>query len=118
VDYFVLMPEERGALFFDEPGRAPVVEEDTDIRNQMMTARLVWQPRYVSPNLLHRLHRVTAPTLVVWGQNDRFLSLAHGEALARGVGNGRLEIVVDSGHFPATEQPDITARLIIDFARE
>ena len=73
-DYFVLTPTERAALFFDDPSVVPEADEDVAIGNEMMTARLVWQPRYVSPQLVHRLHRVAAPTLVVWGGNDRFLS--------------------------------------------
>ena len=114
-DYFVLMPDERVALFFDDPACAPVVDEDTAIRNEMMTARLVWQPRYVSPSLVNRLHRVTSSTLVVWGANDRFLSQAHGEAIADGVRDGRLAVVDGAGHFPGLEQPEATANLITSF---
>lgn len=115
VDYFVLTMEERTELFFSDVAKAPNVDEDEVIRNEMMTARLVWQPRYVSPNLLHRLHRVTSPTLVIWGQEDRFLSPAHGEAIARGVPKGEIRFVQGSGHFPANERPEEVANLIIDF---
>ena len=114
-DYFVLMPDERAALFFDDPASAPDVDEDTAIRNEMMTARLVWQPRYVSPSLVNRLHRVTTSTLVVWGANDRFLSQAHGEAIADGVRDGRLAVVGGAGHFPGLEQAEATANLITAF---
>lgn len=116
-DYFVLTPGERTALFFDDPSTAPDAGEDAAIRNEMMTARLVWQPRYVSPQLAHRLHRVAAPTLVVWGRNDRFLSPAHGEAIARGVRDGRFEAVPGCGHFPAIERPEAVAGLITEFLR-
>lgn len=117
VDYFVLAPSERAALFFDDPSTALDAGEDAAIRNEMMTARLVWQPRYVSPQLTHRLHRVAAPTLVVWGGNDRFLSPAHGQAIARGVRNGRFETVPGCGHFPAIERPEGVAGLIAEFLR-
>ena len=50
-DYFFLTPEERTALFFNDVSFAPVVSEDHLVRNEMMTARLVWQPRYVSRSL-------------------------------------------------------------------
>ena len=115
VDYFVLTMEERDELFFQDVTKAPIVDEDEAIRNEMMTARLVWQPRYVSPNLLHRLHRVSPPTLVIWGEDDRFLSPAHGEAIARGVPRGEMRLVSGSGHFPANEQPEQVAKLIIEF---
>ena len=114
-DYFVLRQDERPALFFDDPALAPDVDEDSAIRNESMTARLVWQPRYVDPALAGRLHRLRPPTLVVWGANDRFLSRAHGEALANGAPDGRLAVVDSAGHFPAREQPDATAALVAGF---
>ena len=117
-DYFVLRQDERPALFFDDPSCAPEVDEDTAIRNESMTARIVWQPRYVNPALAGRLHRLRAPTLVVWGANDRFLSRAHGEAIANGAPEGRLAVVDNAGHFPAREQPEATAALIAAFLHE
>ena len=114
-DYFVLRQDERPALFFDNPECAPEVDEDSAIRNESMTARLVWQPRYVNPALAGRLHRLRPPTLVVWGANDRFLSRAHGEALANGAPDGRIAVVDNAGHFPAREQPEATAALVAGF---
>ncbi len=115
VDYFVLLPEERTSLFFDAPERAPAVDEDRAVRNEGTTARLVWQPRYVNPALARRLHRVRVPTLVLWGENDRFLSRAHGEAIAEGVASGELRVVRESGSFPARENPRATGELVREF---
>ena len=112
----MLRQDERPALFFDNPECAPEVDEDSAIRNESMTARLVWQPRYVNPALAGRLHRLRSPALVVWGANDRFLSRAHGEALANGAPDGRLAVIDNAGHFPAREQPEATAALIAGFA--
>ena len=115
VDYFVLTPDERAALFFEDLDCAPQVDEDTAIRNESMTARLVWQPRYFSPNLPRRLHRVNIPTLVVWGGRDRFLSQAHGEAIANGIMYGRFEVIPDAGHFPVYENPLDTGKLVRNY---
>jgi len=117
-DYFILTPEERTALFFNDPSKAPVVDEDHMIRNEQMTARLVWQPRYVSPKLGARLHRLRAPVLVAWGRDDRFLSRAHGEVLVEGLPNAELTIVSGSGHFPAIEQPQALADSFTNFLVE
>jgi pimeloyl-ACP methyl ester carboxylesterase len=46
-----------------------------------------------------RLTRVRAPTLVVWGRQDRVAPWTHGTRLAREIAGARLEIV-DSGHAP------------------
>ncbi len=115
VDYFVLTPDERAPLFFEDLDCAPQVDEDTAIKNESMTARLVWQPRYFSPNLVHRLHRVSIPTLVVWGGRDRFLSQAHGEAIANGIMHGRFEVIPNAGHFPVYENPLDTGKLVRDY---
>lgn len=114
-DYFFLPPEERPALFFNDPACAPDVDEDTLVRNETMTARLVWMPRYVSPRLQHRLHRIPGPSLVLWGADDRFVSVAHGQALVAGLPHARLQVVAGCGHFPALEKPAETAGAVADF---
>lgn len=45
-----------------------------------------------------RLHRITAPTLVVHGQQDPALPLPHGMATAKGIGAAELVIVPELGH--------------------
>jgi len=114
-DYFFMTPEERFALLFNDAAVVPEVSEDHSVRNQAMTARLVWQPRYVSPKLEHRIHRITEPTLVVWGSDDRFLSQAHGRALVENLPAGSITVVANSGHFAALDQPAETANVILDF---
>ena len=117
-DYFVLLPHERAALFFNDPAHAPDVDEDAAIRNESTTARLVWQPRYVNPALRLRLHRIRQPVLVLWGEDDRFLSRAHGEAIAQGVPHGELAVVPSSAAFPARENPAATAAHVSRFLRQ
>jgi pimeloyl-ACP methyl ester carboxylesterase len=52
-------------------------------------------------------------SLVVWGEDDRFVPLAHGEAFAaRLPGCQRFEIVRDAGHSVVLEQPDKLAALV------
>jgi len=114
-DYFFMTPEERVGLLFNDVGAAPEVDGAHIVRNEAMTARLVWQPRYVSPKLLGRIHRLTTPTLVVWGDDDRFLSLAHGQALVDGAENAALSRIVGAGHFPALDKPAETAKVALDF---
>ena len=114
-DYFFLTPEERVELFFTDPSVDPEVSEDHAVHNQSMTARLVWQPRYVSPKLGRRIHRMEVPTLVAWGEHDRFLSLAHGQELAHGMPNGSLVTVPGAGHFVALDAPAEMAQLTTIF---
>jgi pimeloyl-ACP methyl ester carboxylesterase len=114
-DYFFMTPEERVALLFNDQSVLPKVSDDHSVRNQAMTARLVWQPRYVSPKLEHRIHRITVPSLIVWGADDRFLSRAHGQALVDGLPDAALAVIDNAGHFPALDRPAETGKIILDF---
>lgn len=59
--------------------------------------------------------RVRAPTLLVWGDEDRLIPMAHGKRLARAIAGARLEIVPASGHMPFIERPDEFLRVVAPF---
>lgn len=63
-------------------------------------------------DLVPRIPRVNAPTLVVWGDRDRIFPLAFGRRLAAELPRGRLRIVPDCGHAPNEEHPHATAALV------
>jgi pimeloyl-ACP methyl ester carboxylesterase len=64
--------------------------------------------------LVALLPRVHAPSLVVWGRNDRLLPVAHGRRLSRELPHARLEIV-DAGHSPHEELPVQFAKIAHEF---
>ncbi len=79
----------------------------------MATMRaLAGDPYMHDPELLPRLGRIQAPTLLLWGESDRVVTPAYGAAYAEAFGDGRLEIVPEAGHLPHIEQPDATYALI------
>ncbi len=51
------------------------------------------------------LHRITASTLIVEGQQDPACPLNESEAIHAGIRNSQLVVVNHSGHFPWIEQP-------------
>lgn len=59
--------------------------------------------------------RVRAPTLLVWGDEDRLIPLSHGRRLARAVAGARLDVVPASGHMPFIERPDEFLRTVLPF---
>jgi pimeloyl-ACP methyl ester carboxylesterase len=63
------------------------------------------------------LGSVKAPTLVIWGRQDRWLPLPQGERLAREVAGARLEVLDPCGHVPQEERPADVLRLIEEFLR-
>jgi len=76
------------------------------------TARLAWDPYLHDPKLRKRLHRITAPTLVVHGAQDTLIPVAHAEAYRDEVPGARLVEVADAAHLLALEKPAELATLV------
>jgi pimeloyl-ACP methyl ester carboxylesterase len=64
-----------------------------------------------------RLPRITAPTLVVWGANDRFAAPLYGRIFAEKIPNARLETIEHAGHLLGLERPEPYAEAVVRFAR-
>lgn len=82
------------------------------LRGREMTTRLCWKPYMHDPSLIHLLPRVQAPTLVVWGENDRIIPVSAGERIADAMPNARLEVIAGAGHLPHIENPDAVIPLL------
>ena len=77
------------------------------------TGKFVWP---IPEKGLHkRLHRVTAPTLIVWGEEDALVPAAYAKEFGMAMAGSRVEIVPDAGHIPQAEQMETTLELVRDF---
>ncbi len=126
LDIFYHSPAEMRTLTVYDPTTVPEWDElfghpltpaDLDIaeRNREMAARLTWKPYMYNPRLGRFLGRVTNPTLIVWGRQDRIVPLECGEQYRRLLSKATLTVLESSGHSPPIEQPEIFARLVLDF---
>jgi pimeloyl-ACP methyl ester carboxylesterase len=97
------------------PDAPPPERLETVLRGREAAARLLWSPAHQYRKLTSRLWRIGAPTLVVWGREDRLLPLAYGEAYARGIPGARLEILDRCGHLPPFEHPERFAEIVLGF---
>lgn len=61
-----------------------------------------------------RLSRITSPTLVVWGRDDRLFPAQSAQRLAREISGAKLEIM-DAGHSPHEERPAEFVALVTQF---
>lgn len=59
--------------------------------------------------------RISAPTLVIVGDQDPATPPASAEALAAGITGARLEVITSSSHIPCVEQPEALAALVLGF---
>jgi pimeloyl-ACP methyl ester carboxylesterase len=64
------------------------------------------------------LAELTLPTLVVWGREDRLVSLAESRRLLRDVDHARLVVLERCGHLPMLERPDEFNQRLAEFLRE
>ncbi len=97
-------------------GREPTPEEqDLQLRNREMAARLTWKPYLFNPRLPRFLARVTNPTLIVWGREDRIIPPICGEQYLRLLPNATLRVIEGCGHSPPLERPDDFVRMVAEF---
>jgi pimeloyl-ACP methyl ester carboxylesterase len=85
------------------------------VKSMSATAKLGWDPYLHNPKLGRRLHRITAPTLIVHGTEDKLFARAHAEAFAAGIEGSRIVDVEGGGHMLPLEKPVELANLVRDF---
>jgi len=61
------------------------------------------------------LRRIRAPTLILWGREDRWIPVAQADRFAAAIPNARLTILAGCGHLPQEERPLETAALVASF---
>jgi abhydrolase domain-containing protein 6 len=67
--------------------------------------------------LEERLQWVQAPTLILWGENDRILHVSGSEKFQKGLPNGRTILLEECGHVVFFDQPEATKEAYNRFMR-
>jgi pimeloyl-ACP methyl ester carboxylesterase len=122
-DLFLMTPEQAVATLYKHPEMAAgtfPAEPDVELilamyRDQAGLARYGWAPFLNNPKLERRLHRIAAPTLVAWADDDRVVSLEHGRRYAERIPDATLRIVEDCGHAMYLERPEAFADAVTEF---
>jgi pimeloyl-ACP methyl ester carboxylesterase len=77
------------------------------------TGKFIWP--IPDKGLKKRIHRVAAPTLVIWGKEDRLVPPVYADEFSRRIRGARVQMVDGAGHAPHLEQPEKVARMVSDF---
>lgn len=85
-------------------------------KSMSATAKLGWDPYLHNPKLWRRLHRVTAPTLVIHGAQDTLAPKAISEAYVAEIPDARLVDVDGGAHLITLERPEEITQLVREFA--
>jgi pimeloyl-ACP methyl ester carboxylesterase len=107
-------PERLAAELTPPAGTDPLEWQIVMTRASEAAARLLWPTCDVG--LRKRLHRITAPTLLVWGGDDRVVPGSYAKRFADALGGPvTLRTIEGAGHLADVDAPAALAAAIGDF---
>ena len=62
-----------------------------------------------------KLSAINQPTLILWGESDQILGTGDAYKFKEAIAHSQLTWIQDCGHVPHLEQPQVTAKHILDF---
>ncbi len=65
-----------------------------------------------------RLSEIACPTLIVWGDRDRLISVRDADVFAELIPNSRKVVFGDTGHMSMLERPEAFNALLEEFLSE
>jgi pimeloyl-ACP methyl ester carboxylesterase len=112
-DIFRMPVEENLRRFYADPERAArrlgdmaKLDMNIVVKNRNTVTRLAYRPRFYNPCLAKWLHRITVPTLLIWGDKDGLVPPEFGEAYHAALPGSRFVVLESAGHAPFDEQKD------------
>ncbi len=140
-DFFACTPNELTHAFFADPAGAAAqnsgeaglmrmvkagVQSETGqelVQTYLERAKtLATAAKYLWPipnrGLGKRIHRVTSPTLLIWGKQDHVLPPSYATDFTQGIRGATLAEIEDAGHELLLEQPDAVFRVLTAFAAQ
>jgi pimeloyl-ACP methyl ester carboxylesterase len=126
-NWMILSDQERRTALFADPSGQPArqffgVPEETDARieaqasfiwSQACTGKFVWP--IPDKGLRRRIHRVAAPTLILWGARDGVISADYADEFAGRIAGARVERIEGAGHLPHLERTQAVEQLVATF---
>jgi len=64
-----------------------------------------------------KLNKITAPTLIVWGDSDKTINISCVPVFEKNIKNSKSVIIKECGHLPIMEKPAETASIYNDFLK-
>ena len=132
VHFFNTSPEELNQRSWHDPARRPpgcwglgwqaAIDDALSDDDMILLARnwdalclYAWRPHMYNPQLKHWLHRISVPTLMLWGADDQIVTPTYGRAYADLIPSARFEIIEGAGHHPELEKPRAFVDAVANF---
>jgi pimeloyl-ACP methyl ester carboxylesterase len=80
---------------------------------QACTGKFVWP--IADRGFKKPIHRIAAPTLIIWGKADRIVAPKYAQEFAQRIAGARVDLIDSAGHLPQLEQPEAVAKAIRGF---
>lgn len=127
LDFFALTPSEYLEHLVhdtDAPGVKEALarpEAPEDVMEQMYqrlqsfsaAGKFLWP--IPDKGLKRRIHRIKAPTLLLWGESDRLVPPSYAEDFQSNIENAKVAILPECGHVPMIEKPGEFVSLVAEF---
>jgi len=126
-NWMILRDIERAAALFAEPegeaarrffavpveASARVEVLSQSIWAQACTGKFVWP--VADRGLSRRIHRIAAPTLIVWGRADRIAAPVYADEFARRIAGAQIALIDGAGHLPHLEREERVVGAVTGF---
>jgi len=100
------------------PSRLPAPLAAEQIRGAGTPGFLQALEATIDYNVSDRLPEIACPTLIVWGAEDRLISVRDADVFAELIPDSRKVVFADTGHMAMLERPDAFNTLLKDFLAE
>ena len=127
LDFYATPRDVLAPLAWHDPGSSaatavlapPVSDEEARLAGLLRNQNLATSTRFLWPipdrGLKRRIHRVTAPTLLVWGEHDGVVPPSYGPRWQQAISGSQLVAVPNAGHLPMLEQPAVVTQAVMPF---
>lgn len=100
--------------YINDPNAVTKYAEDLQIGLREIQNHLQGKPSLIS-EIQANLPQTQIPSLILWGDCDRWFPVTDGYELQRRLPRSRLEILANCGHQASGDQPRQIAQLVLDF---
>lgn len=105
-------------LITRHPGRLPAVLAAEQLRGAGKPGFIQALEANLDYDFRHRLPEIACPTLIVWGDSDRVITVNDAAVFAELIPGSRKVVYEDTGHMAQIERPDAFNSLLREFLSE
>jgi pimeloyl-ACP methyl ester carboxylesterase len=127
LDFFTVLPDQLVSYIVHDPqpevlGRIFGTPQSADEMMEAMYQRLqslTAAGKFLWPipdrGLSKRIHRIQAPTLILWGESDGLVPASYAEDFRSSIRDSRVVILKECSHMPMFEKPDEFVSVVTEF---